>query len=300
MTFELNESYKTDLQATLSNSNLKNTSPELQIVFNQACALEMAQENSESYSAPPPFINAAPGKTNQHQPDKPGQTEKWYFCGNSQHPQIKCPAKDINCNICGQKGHFANVCQSKTQQPPHQKSLASIHFPFLATITGPAPYSLRKSIQYLVTNGHKISTLIYSGSSESFIHPDVVRKLSITITKCTRNVSMASASLTSESLGYCFITSSLNSKIFNDVKVCVLNNLCVALILGIDFQQQHKSVTFHFGGDKPSLNICNLATLNVDPPSLFQNLFENCKPLQNKDVIVNLTNNLLIVKFNVF
>ena len=76
LTFELNESYKTDLQATLSNSNLKNTSPELQIVFNQACALEMAQENSESYSAPPPFINAAPGKTNQHQPDKPGQTEK--------------------------------------------------------------------------------------------------------------------------------------------------------------------------------------------------------------------------------
>ena len=55
------------------------------------------------------------------------------------------------------------------------------------TITGPAPYSLRKSIQYLVINGHKISTLIDSGSSESFIHQDVVRKLSITITKCTGN-----------------------------------------------------------------------------------------------------------------
>ena len=39
----------------------------------------------------------------------------------------------------------------------------------------PASYSLRKSIQYLVINGHKISTLIDSDSSESFIHPDVVR-----------------------------------------------------------------------------------------------------------------------------
>ena len=168
---------------------LENTSTELQIIFNQACALEMAQKNAESYPAPPPFINAAPGKTNQHQPDKPGQTKKCYCCGNSWHPQIKCPAEDINCNICGKKEHFAKVCQSKPQEPPNQQTVASMHFPFLATITGPAPYLLRKSIQYLVTNGHKISTLINSGSSESFIHPDVVRKLSITITKCPGNVS---------------------------------------------------------------------------------------------------------------
>ena len=59
---------------------------------------------------------------------------------------------------------------------------------FPATITGPAPYSLRTSIQYLVINGHKISTVINSGISESFIDPDVVRKLSITITKYTEVV----------------------------------------------------------------------------------------------------------------
>ena len=151
--------------------------------------------------------------------------------------RIKCPAKDINCNVCGKKGHFAKVCHSKPQEPTNQQTVASMHFPFLATITGPAPYLLRKSIQYLVINGHKISTLIDSGSSESFIQPDVVRKLSITITECTGNVSMASAFLTSESLGYCFITFSLNGKVYNNVKVCILNNLCVDLILGIDFQQ---------------------------------------------------------------
>ena len=93
---------------------------------------------------------------------------------------------------------------------------------------------------------------------------------------------MAPASLTSESLGYCFISFSLNGKVYNHVKVFVLNNLCVDLILGIDFQQLKKSVIFHFGGDKRKLNICNLATLNVDPPSLFQNFSENCKPIATK------------------
>ena len=66
------------------------------------------------------------------------------------------------------------------------------------------------------------------------------------------------------------------------MKVSVLNDLCVDLILGIDFQQQHESVTFQFRGDKPNLNICNLATLNTNPPLLFENLPENCKPIATK------------------
>ena len=66
------------------------------------------------------------------------------------------------------------------------------------------------------------------------------------------------------------------------MKVSVLNDLCVDLILGIDFQQQHESVTFQFRGDKPNLNICNLATLNTNPPLLFENLPENCKSIATK------------------
>ena len=50
---------------------LESTSTELQIIFSQARTLEMAQKNAEFYSASPPFLNAAPGKINQHQPDKP-------------------------------------------------------------------------------------------------------------------------------------------------------------------------------------------------------------------------------------
>ena len=64
---------------TIRECLLENKSTKLQIILNQASALEMVQKNSESYSAPPPFINAAPGKTNQHHPDKPGQTENITF-----------------------------------------------------------------------------------------------------------------------------------------------------------------------------------------------------------------------------
>ena len=73
----------------------------------------MAQKNSEPNSSPPPFINAAPVKTNQHQPDKPGQTEKCYFCGNSRHLRIKCAAKYINCKFVVKKGILPkSVCQN--------------------------------------------------------------------------------------------------------------------------------------------------------------------------------------------
>ena len=53
------------------------------------------------------------------------------------------------------------------------------------------------------------------------------------------------------------------------------------LVLDIDFQQQHKSMTLHFGGDKPDLNICHLATLKIEPPLFFQNLSNDCKPINS-------------------
>lgn len=62
------------------------TSNELQAVFNQSSALEMAQKNLES-CLPPPFINSSSAKTDHHQQEKLGnfQTQRCYFCGNSEH-----------------------------------------------------------------------------------------------------------------------------------------------------------------------------------------------------------------------
>ena len=73
-----------------------------------------------------------------------------------------------------------------------------------------------------------------------------------------------------------YITLNLNSAVYNNVKVSVLDNLCADLILAIDFQQQLKNVTFYFGGNKPDLSIYNLAIFKIEPPLLFQNLSDDC------------------------
>ena len=58
--------------------------------------------------------------------------------------------------------------------------------------------------------------------------------------------------------------------------------------MGHDFQKQHKSVTFQYGGEKPELEItgtdsvCALTTAMIDEPYLFPNLPQGCKPIAVK------------------
>ena len=61
-----------------------------------------------------------------------------------------------------------------------------------------------------------------------------------------------------------------------------MENLCIDIILGLDFQSQHDSITLKLSGKKPPLVICGLATMEIDPPSLFENLSPDCKPIAAK------------------
>ena len=44
----------------------------------------------------------------------------------------------------------------------------------------------------------------------------------------------------------------------------------------------HKCVTVEFGGEKPPLTVCSLLIFKVDPPSLFENLSPNAKPISTR------------------
>ena len=64
----------------------------------------------------------------------------------------------------------------------------------------------------------------------------------------------------------------------------------------------HESFTINYGGEKPPVKICNLTTLDVTPPPLFQYSSPDCKPIATKsrkysyedqDFIKNKTNRLL-------
>jgi hypothetical protein len=60
------------------------------------------------------------------------------------------------------------------------------------------------------------------------------------------------------------------------------------IILGQDFQKEHKSVIIEYGGSKPELMIpkstpvCALSAASVEEPSLFANLRPDCKPIQQE------------------
>ena len=60
-----------------------------------------------------------------------------------------------------------------------------------------------------------------------------------------------------------------------------MKNLYADVILGLDFQSQHESVTLMFGGMKEPLIMPGLTTLKTEP-SPFQNVTKDCKPEASK------------------
>ena len=104
---------------------LENNTLDLKTMFDQARSLELAMRFSESYSSPPSSVNAAvpPAATEDQEQIDPGtlaavgsDTSTCFFCGNSNHPRSRCPARDAVCSKCQKKGHFAKVCRGKKKE----------------------------------------------------------------------------------------------------------------------------------------------------------------------------------------
>ena len=93
---------------------------------------------------------------------------------------------------------------------------------------------------------------------------------------------MASGSLKSTITGYVNVSFTIEKNQYANIKLNVMDNLCMDVILGLDFQKQHESVTLKLGGKKPALLICGLSSMSAEPPSLFSNLSVDCKPIAAK------------------
>ena len=122
-----------------------------------------------------------------------------------------------------------------------------------------------------------------TGSSENFIHPDKVENLSLAVIPSTEKIRMASSSHSSNTLGHCVVNLDLSGRMYNNIKLSILADLCCDLILGHDFLQQHSSIQIPFGGPLPPLTVCGLTAMkNVPYPSLFANLTSDCRPVAEK------------------
>ena len=89
-------------------------------------------------------------------------------------------------------GHYAKVCRSTRVS----SSVAPADHATLASVTAAAtPSALSKAVVEVSINGTRTDGLIDSGSSESFIHPDLVERHSLRVHESHSTVTMAKTSL---------------------------------------------------------------------------------------------------------
>ena len=260
-------------------------------LFDQARALELAMQNNESYNTNQPLVNAAVSTQFAHSSNVTEQSkastlaameveDTCFFCGNAKHPRSKCPARDVICLKCQKKGHFAKVCRGK---PANSKSKisAAAWSPSLATVPSTLT-SLSMSSAIVHINGLRVKALFDSGSSESFIHPGIVKDAFLTVQPSSSKVSMATLASSAKISGTCVVDLTYQGQTYKGFSLSVLPELCADPILGIDFQSQHESVVFQYGGLKPPVSVCSFSKLNVEPPEPFSNLTSDCHPIATK------------------
>lgn len=293
------------LSSSIRQRLLENKSLHLDEMFTQARTLEAAHTSSQSFltqnSSSLDSSVAAVGESKTENVLSLDQSlvagmssfklQKCYFCGYTKHSRDKCPAKDQLCNKCSKKGHFARVCRGNpraTNAPTaaireYEESLSSLSTyssPTLATVVGSC--NEMKSTAIVKIGDVDVTALVDSGSQESFIHPDVVKRAALTVNCSTKKVSMATSSLTVATEGICIIDFEMNGHKYTHVKLSILPNLCADLILGHDFQSLHESVILKYGGSLSPLTICSLTAIEIEPPKLFANLTADCSPIATK------------------
>ena len=303
----LRDSFINGLYSSLIRQRLlENKTLSLQTAYDQANSLDLAQKNAESYSMSGGVAHAAAiackhtvvdselsTSVDQTQSQPPPlaaviQKKYCYFCGNQYHQRRNCPAREVTCNNCGVKGHFAKVCLYKKRQ----HSAGTTATPYYPTICAMGmlaifPPGLSHVAVTVTINGHELTALIDSRSSDSFISEDSVKQLGLEIQPSSRTISMALTTMNTSITGCCTITLTLGDNVYNGIRLSVLKDLCSDIILGHNFQKLHKSLTIDMGGTKPDLIIsntspCALSTATIDNISLFTNLLPGCKPIATK------------------
>ncbi|KAK3892816.1 hypothetical protein Pcinc_003404 [Petrolisthes cinctipes] len=251
-------------------------------MFDQARALESAQKDSEVYGATQLQRVVSVAASSQETSEEPAAVtaavgSKCFFCGYSRHPCLKCPARESVCHKCHK------VCRAASTTATTTSASASRDYATLAAvISAITPKSLSSAVVRVMIKGTEVDGLIDSGSSKSFIHPDVVQRLSLATHSLSEKVAMASTNLSTNTMGFCQVDLKVSGQEYHGVRLTVLPQLCSEVILGQDFQRLYDSVTLEYGGELPPLVVCGLSTLKVDPPKLFANLTADCHSFSAK------------------
>ena len=196
------------------------------------------------------------------------------------------------------KGHWSSACKSTS---PTMSCNTSAMFcnSTASNASNNGTFSLSSSMVNAQIGNDSYAALCDTGSSHSYIHPEVVKNMNVKLFKTKGgSVTMASSDFVSSVSFYCFINMEINGKMYYNNKFYVMENICVRVILGLDFLKRHSRVVLEFGGKDDSFHIksCCLSTLKMQPPSLFANLTEDCKPIATKSRRYSATDKAFISK----
>ena len=318
-------------QRLLENNNLT-----LSAAFQQARTLELAQKQSDSYTSSNLGAVAAVTQDTPVEPAQPEQLvqipaetlaamninpdpSKCYHCGNKKHKggRSKCPALNSICTYCKTKGHWEKVCQKAIKDMLAAKSVSAFGSAF-GSAPGPALMAIcnqskpKRNIVYTksIIKGKNVDTMMDSGSSFTFMGHKCAKRLNLFILPKSDSIPMADPNYKAQIIGEVVVDITINGRLYIGLVVSVLKSMITDLIVGTDFMEKHKEVTFKFGGseaplvigavDKPDVDVVTvkpdvnvvtvkpevdavpLSKMKVPPPPLFTNLTENCKPVADK------------------
>ena len=159
---------------------------------------------------------------------------------------------------------------------PHTAALHTTSQTLLA-ITSAVPDCLKSVAVPIEVNDKRITALVDSCSSESFIDRTVAGRLKLQISKSSRKINVASSLYSTEVTGTCYVNIRLNNTLYENVRLGVMNQNCGDVILGQDFQSRHSKIIIEYGGSQPELKIptlnneaiCNLCIAKIPKPMLF-------------------------------
>ena len=144
------------------------------------------------------------------------------------------------------------------------------------------PGSLSKSTATINIGEVQVKVLFDSGSTLTFIHPSLVQRAGLAVQPASGAVTMASTALSVNVTVTCTTGLEYQAQKYANLHLLVLSVFCADLILGLDFQSQHKSITFQYRATMPLLSVCGFSTLSMDPAAPFANLNRDCHPIASK------------------